>query len=81
MSPEAAEIIANHSNDAHYDDDYSGRGMYGETTSSVVFNRESNFYEAMAHIMLNGDEDERTAVAKALFSLKMDNMGLGIVIY
>ena len=62
---------------------YSGRGMYGATTTGVVGSREE-WQQAIAEIIRQGDllgEDEREEVAQAIARAQVDNMGLEFIYY
>lgn len=66
-------------------DDYSGRGMYGDNTFAVVFDCQSDFQNALvfAAYAIGRDDSPDSAEddLQALSSLRLDSMGLGIVVY
>ena len=65
-------------------DDYSGRGMYGETTYAVCFDSQSDFERALLNAAFdlgqNGADDVEGLLSD-LRNLRRDSMGLGIVVY
>ena len=74
MTPEAAEILGVHS---EVRDDYSGRCMYGRSTSAAVGSWQ-DILSAAADILIdidNYDEREVECVAQALRGLRWDSMG------
>ena len=72
MKRETAEAVADRldSDCIEYElrHDYSGRGMYGETTSALVVKDPQDVVYALGYLKLNG----RT---------RTDNMGLDYVVY
>lgn len=90
MKAEIAECILDHaSGDLELRTDYSGRGMYGETTVALVGSRE-DFNEACANFLANAHEDdvpedqlqeELEGVKDILVNARVDNMGLQFVFY
>ena len=66
---------------------YSGRGMYGDSTYAVVFDNEKDFKDAMVDIAFQlGIGSERgfegeDEIADELKRLRIDNLGLSIVVY
>jgi hypothetical protein len=72
MQLENAQAVAEHLNgegtDAEVRENYSGRGMYGESTAAVVTPHADDVAHAMG---LLGIADSR----------RVDNMGLGYVVY
>lgn len=79
MLQDAADIITNYGGEER--PDYSGRSMYGNKTTGIVFDNDEQFYKAIADVMINEDEVERQIVASALRKLRTDNMGTGIIYY
>lgn len=83
MTKETAELITDYSGEIH--EDYSGRGMYGETTTAVVLDSENDFYKAIAGIfndcMLDSNMHDADLIIQYLKNVKMDNLGTGIIIY
>lgn len=78
MTRDAAEVITAYGGEIY--ENYSGRGMYGSETAGVVFDSEADFFEAIADLLEN-DEEDKEEVAKALRKLKTDNMGKSIIYY
>lgn len=80
MTQQTAELLSDYNYSLEVYEDYSGRGMFGETTQGVVGSQQS-FNRALAEIMVDADEDERKIVANELESLRIDNMGLDLIFY
>lgn len=78
MTQEAAEIICEFGGEVR--EGYSGRGMYGKTTTGIVFDSEGDFFEAIGEVM-ECDIEDREEVAKAMRNLKTDSMGTGVIYY
>ena len=92
MKKEIAERLVNYGNDLKIYEEYSGRGMYGKTTTAIEVDTPSDFFEAMGDLMLEmvgdammeGDDYDIKDVeelAKVLSNLNQDSLGLGYVIY
>lgn len=80
MNQDLAMELANQHGDLR--DDYSGRGMMGETTYGVVFEDMSDFYTAIADIIDYGTDTEREFLTDFLREgIRTDNMGHSIIIY
>lgn len=79
MDLKAANIILEYGGEI--DVDYSGRGMYGETTAGVIFDSDQDFFAALGAVMINEDESEREIVGTAIKNLRIDNMGKGLIYY
>jgi tRNA(Ile2) C34 agmatinyltransferase TiaS len=79
MLKKAAEIITNYSGEIY--EDYSGRGMFGETTTAITFDSNLEFYEAIADVMVNEEQEQREMVADFLRNIQKDSLGNGIIIY
>lgn len=60
--------------------DYSGRGMYGETTCGVVGDS-SDFYEAVGEVIREGEYEEREELAEFISNMKQDSMGMQTIFY
>jgi len=64
--------------------DYSGRGMFGDTTAGIVVESFDEFLTGIGDFLeyLTDDEIElANKVGKALMNIRTDNMGLKIIIY
>lgn len=65
-------------------DDYSGRGMYGESTFAVCYDDTGDFESALLNAAFdlgkNGDGDVEE-VLHEMKNLRKDSMGMGIVVY
>lgn len=65
-------------------DDYSGRGMYGESTYAVTYDSNSDFEAALLNAAFdlgaNGADDVEGLLAD-MRNLRKDSMGMGIVVY
>ena len=80
MKKEVAKIINNYCyGDCEIYEDYSGRGMYGRTTTGIK--SDSSITSLLADVMEKADEDEREMVADAMRSMRSDNLGLGMIYY
>jgi hypothetical protein len=65
-------------------EDYSGRGMYGKTTSGVTVNGLTEFMNGIGYFLQScGEEDAEQvrALGEALTGLTSDHMGYDIIIY
>ena len=71
-------IMYQESGDLELYEDYSGRGMYGETTCGIVFDNIGELLAAVAEAMLN--EPENIDV-HSLARVRIDSMGRGSIIY
>ena len=86
MKKKVAELLYEHLDnvtcgEARLRDDYSGRGMYGETTYAISGDFDhADVAEAVAEIYDSGDADAFD-LKPAHFRYVTDDMGLGIVIY
>lgn len=85
MKKEVAEILFDLMQGACVEcsmrDEYSGRGMYGETTHAIS----GDFSDGDVAVAVASAYDlgyiEGTDIVPEDFSYRSDNMGLGIVIY
>jgi len=59
-------------------DNYSGRGMYGKTTFAVVVDSVCDLIPAL---LRQAQEDPESIPDVSTFTLRQDNMGLGVVLY
>lgn len=85
MNHNLAELIVDNSNgDFSVYENYSGRSMYGNTTTGVVY---TNNGELMAAIGLICDEDldnyklSREKIMKECCKFRFDNMGKDYIVY
>ncbi len=81
----ALEAIKDYCN-GDYMDDYSGRGMYGDTCPSLVYGSQKEAINDMLNLLMlddPGDEnyEERQAIYEVLTRHEMDSMGRGVVLY
>lgn len=87
MKHEAATTIVRLNQQAGLDgvqvyEDYSGRGMYGETTTALQIDEMQSFYTALSIVMEDGDSEDREWVADFLSDgVQWDQLGKGFVIY
>lgn len=79
MRSEAAQLFADYNDDLVVRNNYSGRCMYGETTTAVVGT--GDLYSVIADIIEDADDDSLTELAIALRGLRTDSMGRGQVWY
>jgi hypothetical protein len=66
--------------------DYSGRGMYGKTTTGIVTSDDDKpFLVAILQLAyengVRGDEEEMDHLLQAVGNLRRDEMGQGTIIY
>lgn len=82
MDIECAEILVEHSYDElTLHENYSGRGMYGNTTAGVSGSI-SDLFTAIASVMRDGSHEEREVVAEGIRGgTRTDSMGLGTIFY
>jgi len=74
--------------DAKIYEDYSGRGMYGETTTGIVCSNPMAVTEALIEALLNTDEDEVETLNEQYnededdrTSLSFDSLGHDYIVY
>lgn len=76
-----AERIGKYSHQLEVENDYSGRGMYGEETAAVI-GPLGAFVFAVAQVPLDLEfESEQGEFNVALLSLRVDSMGRESVFY
>lgn len=81
MEAKFAELLVEYGNDLELREDYSGRGMYGRSTSGVVGSMNDLLY-AIGEILEYGDEDEIEIVREGCRDgVRTDSMGLSMIIY
>lgn len=64
--------------------DYSGRGMYGDTTEGIVVSSMTDFVAAIGKYISRADEGDLHNVnqlGSALQNLKCDSLGHDIIVY
>jgi hypothetical protein len=92
MNKEIAELIVGYSDDLSLHKDYSGRGMYGKTTTAITGDSMNElmaaigdcFYDMVLEAMSDGnDYDETNAVelTNVLSSIRQDSLGMGYIFY
>lgn len=91
MEKEIAELLVDTGYGLEIYEEYSGRGMYGKTTTAVTCDNVSQFMESVGEAFMDmiyeaaGDDDYNTEkaeeLAKVLYNLQQDNLGMGVVIY
>jgi hypothetical protein len=83
MTTQTAELFTDYNGEIH--EGYSGRNMYGEDTTGVVFDSERDFYKTIAEIFQNCMEDNNSADAdltiQYLKNVRTDSMGQRIIYY
>jgi hypothetical protein len=65
-------------------EEYSGRGMFGDTTSGVVVDSLSEFISAIGDYLSSADADEIDtvrAIGSAVKNISTDSMGMSVIIY
>jgi len=63
--------------------DYSGRGMFGKATAAVNCDGHSTLRRAIAYVAANCEpgSDEAEEVIEEAGKLRIDSLGMGIVVY
>lgn len=81
MKPWIAKRISEASHNLELEDDYSGRGMFGDETSAVV-GPLASFAFAVAQVAWGlENESEQAEFNAALLELRTDSMGREVVFY
>lgn len=82
MDKKAAEILADYNYELEVYEDYSGRGMYGSTTTGIV-GSQSDLFSAIGEVMMSGDEEDIEIVGTALRedTIRTDSMGMQTIFY
>ena len=64
-------------------DEYSGRGMFGETAHAIVMNDENDFYVAAISVAfkIDNDTEESDDFIQDMQDITFDSMGSSIVAY
>jgi hypothetical protein len=64
---------------------YSGRGMYGNTTAALIFEKINHFVASVVYVATEiKDEDEDICdedIIETAIQMQQDNMGLRTIIY
>lgn len=92
MKREIAELIVDHGYDMEIYEDYSGRGMFGDTTTGIICDSFREFSAAVSEtffeMILDAKdlgEDYDTENAKILLEsvgrIRMDNLGKSLIVY
>ena len=92
MTKELAELLVNNGSDLRIYEDYSGRGMYGKTTTGIQCDDIKDFLDAVGETFCNmvsdasfEGEDYDMELADELKDLltnhRQDSLGLGYIIY
>lgn len=92
MNKEIAEMIINYGNDLSLYEDYSGRGMYGKTTTAIKCDSKDDLMEAIGELFFEmildakdmGDDYDTTGAKElkdVLANLRQDSLGLGYIFY
>jgi hypothetical protein len=92
MNKEIAEMLIDYGNDLSIHEDYSGRGMYGKTTTAITCDSKDDLMEAIGELFFemildakDMGEDYDTIKAKELKSvltnLRQDSLGRGYIFY
>lgn len=92
MKKEIAQMLVQYGSDLRLHEDYSGRGMYGKTTTGISCDNMRQFMEAIGNTfygmiedaMVDGEEyntSDAEDLVDVLSNLQTDNLGRGIIIY
>lgn len=87
MKLESAELLVDYLPDAEVYEEYSGRGMYGKTTTGIVVPSVlgviSELGQVLEDMAEHGETDDITALSKAMQDVhSIDNMGRdNVIIY
>ena len=80
MKEQLADLLSSWDGEIHKD--YSGRGMFGNTTTAISFENENDFYNAIGAIIQDGDPEELKELAEFLNgTVRTDSLGHEIIIY
>lgn len=81
MKLEFAELLVDYNSDLELRDDYSGRGMCGNSTAGVVGSM-NDVLQAIGDAIEYGDEDELQIIQEGCQAgVRTDSMGLSMIIY
>lgn len=87
MKVETAKKLSEFDSDIEVYQDYSGRGMYGSTTTGVVCYSERVLFNALAFYFENLDHSDQDEIDEFqntlddLKSLRTDSMGMRTIFY
>lgn len=92
MNKEIAEMLIDYGNYLSLHEDYSGRGMYGNTTTAITCDSKDDLMEAIGELFFemildakDMGEDYDTTKAKelknVLTNLQQDSLGRGYIFY
>lgn len=83
MTLEAAKILAPYIDESEIRETYSGRGMFGGSTTGLVVPDLHSFYAGLADWLqeLDTENEEVDYIAELLYNLKTDAMGRDLIIY
>lgn len=83
MTTEAAKLITEYGGELR--ENYSGRGMYGNSTAAVMFDTKAEFYTALADALSDALEGEMRYDADLLLAVlrkhRFDSMGMSVIVY
>lgn len=79
MKAHIAELICSVNGSLELRENYSGRGMYGNTTTAIVFDSHNEFLAACVEAALNSDDFDEFLDEISRFSY--DSMGLSKIVY
>jgi hypothetical protein len=78
------DLIENNGEEAELHEDYSGRGMYGDTTSGIVLDDPSQILAAICRIVGEGgriDNDLKEMAEDLESGFRTDSMGMQTICY
>lgn len=81
MERELAELLCNVDGEGELDEDYSGRGMFEEMTSAVLFDTDHKFKVALIEAAFQMGQEGEDDLLQGMRNLRTDSMGRGIVVY
>lgn len=83
MTEELANALTDYIPDSDVYENYSGRGMFGETTTGIVCNK-SEFYNGIGGFLETAEEFDIeliNEVGTMFKNLRTDSMGLSMIFY
>ena len=86
MKLESAQTLCSYGTEVQLYEDYSGRGMYGKTTTGVVVESILSFYSSLADSLEDMLEyDDKEEVQKLIAAMKdihsSDSLGFSTILY
>lgn len=93
MKKEIAQMLVQYGSDLKLYEDYSGRGMYGKTTTGISCDDMAQVLEAVGECFLDMiydassihnetyDTSDAEDLVDALTNFQKDSLGLGIIVY